>query len=632
MEKLRGDLLEAALEFYAALAQQAGESESARAGRADALHRLGGAYWQLGRMAEAVKAYNGTLDVYRALERDYPDNAAYPYGAAKALSTLGEIRNEGYDAGAAAPLLAEGLQRFRRLHLASPGDVDLAARFAYLHSLEGERLRQLGQMSEAAEVFARGIEVLRSVKLESLDVAKSRDVRYQLSRALSQLARLQTHALWQFKPAREHYDEAIAIMRGVYQEAPELGDCAFTLAQILRNSGDLYGREFYLEQAKAAYEEGLAVLAALEQRHPDVPHYRQERAELHQSLGGLHAPFEPGNMTDDGLAHAEQAAAIGKQLVARFPEQVDRRVALARYQSSLAHLYLIRGRTDEAQAVYTEACDTLAAVGETTGKHVDVLYTLAEIQYTVADQLADSGRTDSALALLEQCEQNLNRLTSTAPQLGEAYLSLANLHITRSECFEASSRFVDAAAELDRVAAAGAKTQSMATAPWMRSTMQAILSLAKPLKWGYLKRAREGALLELAKSGQFDQLQRQCRRLAEVTGEASDHYIAAQTLAASAGIAAAAEGLEEPKRQETAESLAAAAVDELRLAWEAGYIRRTRGLGGLLRAQPTVKQMLEDEQLQRLAQRPDFQQLLERIRAENPPRRPTAPDAPAPSP
>ncbi|MCC6494041.1 MAG: protein kinase [Pirellulales bacterium] len=622
MEKLRGDLLAAAVEFYATLAEQSGESESARADRGDALYRLGAAYWQLGRMADARQAYQQSFDLYHGLEQQFAGNAAYPNGAAQALAALGEMGANARDPEGAASPLAEARSRLQELHAARPDEVDAAARLAYIHSLEGERLRQLGQMNDAARTFGEGVDILRSIDLAALEADKSREIRYRLGRALSQLATLESQALWQFKPARAHYDEAVSLMRQLYREAPEVGDFGFSLAQILRNSGSLYAREFFGVEAKAAYEEGLAVLAEVERRQPDVPHYRQEMAELLRSLGTLHAPFETSNMTDAGLAQLQQAVAIGKQLVERFPEQIDRRLALSRYQSVLGQAYLARQRVDDATAIYSEAATSLGEVGEAAGKHVDVLYTLAEIQYTVAGQLAKSGRTDSALELLDRAEANLNHLIELAPNYGEAYLSLANVYIARSNALEGAGRLVDAVIELDRIASVSGKTGSMTAIPWMQSGMQTVAALAKTLRWGQIKRAREGALVELARQGQYETAHEQCRRLPRVTGAAGDHYIAAKALAAGAEAAQHNAKLAPEPRQAAVEQLASAAVDELRLAWEAGYLRRAAGFSGLVYSRPTLKTLAESPEFTPLRERADYRRLIERIQTEQPPREP----------
>lgn len=616
MEKLRGDLLEAALSFYVTLAQQSGESESARADRADALYRLGSAYWQLGRMAEAGKAYSESLEIYMGLEGEFGDRAAYPKGAALVLAAQAEIgANSRLPDDAAQPLDA-ARKRFEALRAANKDDAEVAMSLAYMHSLEGERLRQLGRMDDASGVFVKGVEILRSIDARNLDSQQLDNLHYRLSRALSQLATLESQVLWQFKRAREHYDEAITIMRALYHKSPEVGDFGFSLAQILRNSGYLYAREFYGAEAKAAYEEGLAVLRQVEAKQPDVPHYRQEMAEVLRSLGTLHAAFETTNMTDEGLAQLEEAADIGRQLVDRFPEQVDRRLSLSRYQAVLGQAYLARNRIDDATAIYNEAVTGLGQVGETAGKHVDVLHALADMQYTIAGQLAKSDRADSALQLLDRAEENLNRLIELSPNYGEAYLSLANVHIARSNCLESLNRVVDAVAELDRIIAASAKSKELSTAPWMHSGMQTVVALARTLRWGQLKRAREGALLQLAADGEYDLTLQQCRRLPEVTGEPSDHFVAAQTLAEAHSRALQTAGVADEQRQAAAAPLAAAAVDELRLAWEAGYLRRSNGFSGLLRARPTVKTLEESREWEALRARQDFQELIKRIRTE----------------
>ena len=67
MEALRSDLLEAAVEFYDALAAQTDQTEASRQDRGEALFRLAGAHWQLGRMDAAQNAYQQAIAQFSAI-------------------------------------------------------------------------------------------------------------------------------------------------------------------------------------------------------------------------------------------------------------------------------------------------------------------------------------------------------------------------------------------------------------------------------------------------------------------------------------------------------------------------------------------------------------------------------------
>src|SRR5690606_15135980 len=113
--------------------------------------------------------------------------------------------------------------------------------------------------------------------------------------------------------------------------------------------------------------------------------------------------------------------------------------------------------------------------------------------------------------------------------------------------------------------------------------------LAKTARLGYLIEIREGGLQALADEGEFDVLADQARRLPELTGEASDHYVAAGSLAYGAKAAAESEQVAAEQREAIANRLAAEAVQQLESAWMKGYLRRSGGFANLLSARPTLK-------------------------------------------
>ena len=634
MESLRSALQEGSLEFYETLARQQGESESARYSRAQGLFRLASTYWQLGRMDQSRDAFEKSQTVFKGLVQDFPENRDYRRGVASVYSALGEMLTNAYAPAAAAEPLAEARGRLQELHRASPGDFGVATRLAWAESLEGERLRQLGKSEEAAAAMERGIAILRGFDLKSAPVDESRNIRYRLGRALNQLGTHQTYALWKLDAARKSLDEAQAVMQLLDEELPN-AEYGFSLAQIRRNSGYLYARELYMKEAREMYGKAIEALAAVEQRHPDVPHYRQEMAELLHANGSLRHPLESGGVSPELLAQLEQAAAIGAQLVERFPQQMDRRLSLARYQTDLGGFYQLAGRIDDAGKVYDAAVAQLAEVSRHAGdnaENVDTLDTLGEIHYTVADQLEDIGRVDDALPILDVAEANFDRLVKLSPRNGEAYLRLGDVYITRSNCFEKQGRLVDAVTELDRVAEASFKARDLAEMPWMKAGMQTVATLAKTLKWGHLSRVRDNGLRPLADQGKFDLLRDQALRFPQLTKEPQDHFAAAHTLAYAARVAAAAEGLAVDERNRTSESLAAEAVKQLSSAWESGYLRRSGGFSAIFSSAPTLKTIREDENFAVLRDREDLATLVRRIESDEPPRvEPADADLEAPS-
>jgi tetratricopeptide (TPR) repeat protein len=461
--------------------------------------------------------------------------------------------------------------------------------------------------------------------VKTLDAENSRDVRYRLANALHQVANLRGQALWQFETARGLYVESRELMQKLFEERPEVGDVGHSLARILNDAAFLEGRENKIDAARALYEESLNVLTRVEANNPDVPHYRQLRAELLHWLGSLRHPLLDDFVPDKDMAQLEEAVAIGRRLVEQFPQEVDRQVALARYESSLGTAYDTRGREKDAKAQFDHAIGLLNDVSRQTGDIVDTLYALAELQYSMAEKLAVAERRDEALKMLDDAEVNLNRLAILAPRFREAHLSLANLYIERSNVLEQEGRLVQGIKELDRLTAKSAELEELASAEWMQGALKALLGVAKVQRWSFLVQIRDGSIKRLADRGLYQFAGVEAAALPSLSGEASDHYVAATALAYAAKAASKDEKLSADARQSLVEPLAADAVNQLTLAWEKGLLRRkSSGFGGLFSSAPTLRDVQRGEEFETLRDREDFAALVRRIETEEPPKKPSA--------
>ncbi len=619
MESLRRDLQQAAVEFYAALAKQAGESEQARSDRGRAHHQLGSTFWQLGQMDKALESYGRSTEILNGLAEEFPDNHTYSQRAGYAYEAIGEIYNDLHNAAAAAAPIAEARKRFVALHAAEPTNLETSTSLAYCASLEGERLRLLGQMEEAAKVFEGGITQLRSIDLKTLNVDDSRDVRYRLASALHQTANLEGQALWQFDLAREHYKESRELMQALFNERPTVADLGNSLARILTDAAFLDARENKHDPAREQYEQALAVLDKIEATNPDVPHYRSLRAALLHALGTLHRPLMDNYVTDQQIAQLEEAVSIEEKLAAQFPQEIERHISLAKYESSLGSAYHKHNHDERSKPLFDHAMQSLEQVSRQTGENVDTLYTFGQLQYTIAQQLAKSNRTDDAMKMLDEAEATFKRLAKLAPRFNEVHLALADVFIDRSGCLLTKGLLVDGMKELDRLTAKSAELDELTAVPWMESIVKALLAVAKTQRFGFLLQVRSGELNKLADRGDYQLAGDQARAFPALTGEASDHIVAAKTLAYAAGAVLANAKLSEAERRQVAEPLAADAVKELQGAWEAGILRRRTGLSSYFGKEISIKDVQHNAAFKPLLERADFKALVERIEREKPP-------------
>jgi serine/threonine-protein kinase len=135
------------------------------------------------------------------------------------------------------------------------------------------------------------------------------------------------------KPAEEAYEQAIALLAALIQENPGDGE----LRQLLAESHNFRGEVLRLTdrpaQAKEAYEEALRIQRQLVEDFPEVPTYRQDQARTLYNLGIL---AWSTNKPQEAKEQFGAAIALLKDLTKRYSE-------VAEYRQHLARCYLNQG-------------------------------------------------------------------------------------------------------------------------------------------------------------------------------------------------------------------------------------------------------------------------------------------------
>jgi serine/threonine protein kinase len=106
------------------------------------------------------------------------------------------------------------------------------------------------------------------------------------------------------------------------------------------------------QDSETAYRRAAALGRQLVADFPDRPEFRLELASSHNSLGVL--LMSAGRSPEAESAYAG-ALAITKQLVADFPERPEFRQTLAGVHNNLGNLFHVTGRLKEAEAAHAEA-------------------------------------------------------------------------------------------------------------------------------------------------------------------------------------------------------------------------------------------------------------------------------------
>lgn len=534
MENLRSELLETSVRYYATLANVGGESEQARSDRAHAYYRLGGTYQQIGKIGRAIDAYKTGLDQYEALGRDYPEAREYKIAEAMLRASLGDILVYNQRAKDAAPYLREARQQLSALLNEQPELDEVRRQLAYVTLQDGERLRQTGDMEQADAAYQQSIETLDAADLESLSPAQWVEYRSLRARVLIASGAILSGGMWRFDAALERFEEAESILAELFAEHPDYGNVGFSLAQVRRNIGFLYAQQNMRAETIEHYQQGIDVLTQVEAQYPGVLDYRREMADLQQALGMVEIFDGRQEVEQRGIERVEEAVAIAEEILAQSPLQSQVRINLARYQAWLGNAYSIRDEGEKAAEYFRAALDALEQVADDSDMSVDQQFEMGNTLFLIAERVIQLEKFDEALPVLEEAAVHVNAVVEQAPELVHPQMLLARIDIGQGQCYSNAGRMMEAVRRCDSAAQTIAMLSEKPDSAPMQATLSMLAAGTKFARTYALSSLRNGHLTWLLENRGPQLAVEQAEALADYTDQASDHYLAAETLAKAA--------------------------------------------------------------------------------------------------
>jgi len=292
---------------------------------------------QAGQVPQAYQAAQQLL-----ADSQGPGSQVSAHNQAIAFFLLGRVLQTGGAAGEALPYLREAQQRFEQLG-------EEGARMASAALTEqGDCLRDLGRLEEAAQAYERAIEL-------DEQYGRARDV------AVGKI-QLATVRLEQGR-----YAEALAAYESARQTFAELGE-PLSVATIWHQIGMVHEEAGNYEAAEEAYRESLALQVKLKNRAGEANTLNQ--------LGNLYGKMR---RLEEAVIFYRQAADIDMQLKDQAKEGMRR--------SNLADILIKLGRYDEARAEIERAIECKRPYG-----HAATPWTswgiLHDLERAVGDQAA----------------------------------------------------------------------------------------------------------------------------------------------------------------------------------------------------------------------------------------------------
>jgi serine/threonine protein kinase/tetratricopeptide (TPR) repeat protein len=533
---------------------------------------LGDCLQALGRLPEAEKAFREALAVHEQLVKEQPANLTYQEARARCLKHLGVVRN------------------------------------------------RLGQPKAGAEALSLAAKLHRELVKQQPQEARHR---HDLAVTLMDLALLQ-RAVGLAEQAEQTWLEAEKLQRTLAKEFP--GDPAYRqqLGQTISRLAVLYQNIGRYQEAEAGYREALRLRGELFKAHPKVALYLHDLADSHNSLGVL---YNTTNQVHKAIAAFEKGRKLRRQLVEehdRDPKSPKYRYELANSELNLGWVYFRAGRVPDSEAAYQEAVHLQKPLAEVAGASSADRQQMVWIYQGMADMYRLSGRPAEGEAPARSGVLIGQMLVKDYPESMPFAVDFTRAVLTMGEVQRACGKLKAALPYYDRVIIQA--RVALRTDRLNRKARDLLFKghVDRAQTLGELGRHKEAvpdweAALEVGPAP----LQQSLRLdLARTLARAGDHaravtvaaevggpdrlagsrlYRLVVVYALSAGAARTDAGLTEADRQARAERYLARALELLRLAAKAGYLKGAASRQALAR----------DPELTSLRSSAEFKRLLE---------------------
>jgi len=370
-----------------ALANREPEAGSWQRQLADSELWLGFAYWQQGRLDDALEHFRLALTAAERAHVLAPGDVDALVMRASAHNNIAQVLERRGDLAAAREEYETVLELQQQVQREDPGNPDWQAEIGFAHNTLGKLDLRLGHLESARRHYARDLELKRA--LVAADPAHRLWQRYLASSEahMGALAELTGDHV----AAVAHVDRAIEIGAQLVAQEPEHATRQRFLARQQTRRGRLAHTDGDLAAALALQQGSRRALQALVARDAaDI----DNRGSLADACLALADTLAAAGRQAEAIAEARVALGLFEEIAVADPSNVDAQVELGVGELTAAHILQAGGETEAARSLFAAALQRLeAAAGDSSEPAVLHARTAA---------LAGLGNVEAARAVAER--------------------------------------------------------------------------------------------------------------------------------------------------------------------------------------------------------------------------------------
>jgi serine/threonine protein kinase/tetratricopeptide (TPR) repeat protein len=459
-EKLRGNLLNSAADFYARL-------ENLLKDRKDRESRaaLGRAYEELGELTINIGKFSGALAVFENAIKVRRELASEPGADDKIkLDLARNVRTaawlvEAMNWPAAKQRFDEALAIVKTLKPAEGMTEPLfrvEARLNYdigwWHEGMGHEAESVIWMRKACEILEKGIASKPHTTISPTDRASLLLLVDTLNSLAAPLA-----DLGKSSESLADQQRAIAIIRMISAADPDDAETRFSLGVTYLSIGGLYRTMARTPEALSAFRAGLDAFEKLVSDYPAITDYRRIQARClngcGDSLAGMAQPTE-------ALAYYQRALPAWKKVVDDNPDRKGEFFDVAATHDRIGWLFFGMGRMTEALEQYHAAREVLRndAAPPFRDELSNVMINIAEIERRQGRLAEARANCDEAISIRESLIKELPEVVSYRRRIGECWLRSGQVRLAAGDVPSAAAAWRRAIAFYESLPAQGGET------------------------------------------------------------------------------------------------------------------------------------------------------------------------------
>lgn len=424
------------LERWQKFADRQSDDERGRELRAEAQHRVGRLWRQLGHLPEARTAFGAARDGYESLLRQHPGSASIGVDLASTCTSQATVFREldAYDQARSA------CSRALELLNAAAAETNLTAprrALGVAHCAMGVILQNQGQLEKAVTEYEISHDLHQALVVAESTSSSHRqdlaDVDYNLGNALVKL-----HSF-------DRADAAFVTAEQTYRQLAAAGlnahEFRLKLARTYNSMGFLAFQRSQPEVAISKLRLSIATFQQLAADYPSIPSYLTELAKSYTNLGLCLRAMQKSS---DARAEYEAARETLRKVTERFPGVPAHRNQFARACAGLGELLNSMGLLADALAQHQTAAAEYRRLAISHPEVAEYSQELANSAVGCADIIRIGRKPNESLIWYNESIQAAKTAHALNPRKERIQLILGIGYVGRAQAFEQMGRVEDA--------------------------------------------------------------------------------------------------------------------------------------------------------------------------------------------